>query len=200
MKTICIISNSSLGALFKYLKIFKKKNLNFLIISAKKIKKKKLVNIKYFYLSNKNNDYFNKEAYKILKNYKPSKIILFYTKKINRLIYQNFKTINIHNSFLPHHKGLNVIKRIYKDDVKFFISSCHYINEKFDDGRIIYQIASPVKKYSLKFFNKISFLHRVVLLYAIINSNSKYYCSFINKENLISPGLNQKKINFKFWK
>ena len=200
MKTICIISNSSLGAYLRYFSVFKKKNLKFIIISSKKIRNKIPLSVKFFYVSNKDNDKFNMESYKILKKFNPKKIILFYTKKINKIIYGNFKTINIHNSFLPNYRGLNAMKRSYKDQVKLVISSSHFVNEKFDSGKIIHQIVTPVKKNNLKYFEKTSFFHRVILLEAAINSKSKNHFSIINNETIISPGLDLKKIDYKFWK
>ena len=189
MKTICIIGNSSLGAYFRYYSVFKQKKLKFIIISSKKIKNKIPSSVKFFYVSNKDNDKFNTESYKILKKFNPEKIILFYTKKIN-----------IHNSFLPNYRGLNAMKRSYKDQVKLVISSSHFVNEKFDSGKIIHQIVTPVKKNNLKYFEKTSFFHRVILLEAAINSKSKNHFSIINNETIISPGLDLKKIDYKFWK
>tara|TARA_B110000259_G_scaffold103514_1_gene119062 strand:- start:121 stop:723 length:603 start_codon:yes stop_codon:yes gene_type:complete len=200
MKTICIIGNSSLGAYFRYYSVFKQKKFKFIIISSKKIKNKIPSSVKFFYVSNKDNDKFNMESYKILKKFNPEKIILFYTKKINKIIYSNFKTINIHNSFLPNYRGLNAMKRSYKDQVKLVISSSHFVNEKFDSGKIIHQIVTPVKKNNLKYFEKTSFFHRVILLEAAINSKSKNHFSIINNETIISPGLDLKKIDYKFWK
>jgi len=200
MKTICIISNSSLGSFFKYYSEFKNKNIKFFIISSKKIKKQIPKNVKFFYISNKNNERFNLYAYEIIKKLNPFRIFLFYTKKINQIIFNNFKTINIHNSFLPNYKGLNAIKRSFKDQVKLVISSSHQVTKKFDSGKIMHQIVTPVKLNKLKYFKNISFLHRVILLEAEINSQSKNYFSIINNDTIISPGFNKKKITYKFWK
>ena len=200
MRKICVISSSFLGAYLKYLSIFKNKNVRFLIISSKKIKNKIPNNIDYFYFSNKDNKKFNKDAYEIIKKFKPNKIILFYTKKISKPIFSNFKTINIHNSFLPYYKGLNALKKSFTDNVKFIISSSHYVTEKFDSGEIIHQIVTPVKKKNIKFFKQTSFFHRVVLLEAIISLKSKKNFTIINNETIISPGLEKKNIKYKFWK
>ena len=175
MRTICIISNSSLGSFLKFYSEFKNKNIKFFIISSKKIKKKIPKNVKFFYISNKDNKKFNFYAYEIIKKLNPFKIILFYTKKINQIIFDNFKTINIHNSFLPNYKGLNALKRSFRDQVKLVVSSSHEVTEKFDSGKISHQIVTPVKLNELKYFEKISFLHIIILLEAEINSKSKNY-------------------------
>tara|TARA_E500000178_G_scaffold354313_1_gene422842 strand:- start:1067 stop:1669 length:603 start_codon:yes stop_codon:yes gene_type:complete len=200
MKKICIISNSNLGTFLRYSEIFTNKNINFLVISSKKFIIEDTKNLKFHFVDSKNNNKFNSEAYKILTNFKPNKIILFYTKKIYKKIYQNYQTINIHNSLLPYYKGLNALKKSFKDENKFICSTSHQVNEKFDSGKIIHQIITPVKKKNLNFFKKTAFFQRIILLYAIIGSKKNNDFSLINGETIISPGLSKKKINFKFWK
>ena len=47
MIKICIIGNSNLGTFFNYIKLFNKKNIEFLIISTKKKKIQNLKNLKF---------------------------------------------------------------------------------------------------------------------------------------------------------
>ena len=199
MIKICIIGNSDLGTFFNYIKLFNKKNIEFLIISTKKKKFKKLKNVKFNFISNLNNNKFNTEAYKSIKKFNPRKIVLFYTRKIDKKIFNNYRTYNIHNSLLPYYKGLDAIKKSFKDKNRFICSSSHLVNEKFDSGKIIYQIVTPVKTRNIKFFEKVAFYQRIILLNAIIESKSTKNYTLINDETIISPGLNQKKIKYKFW-
>ena len=60
MIKICIIGNSNLGTFFNYIKLFNKKNIEFLIIFTKKKKFKKLKNVKINFISNLNKNKFNK--------------------------------------------------------------------------------------------------------------------------------------------
>ena len=200
MKKICIISNSNLGTFFKYIDVFKNKNIHFSVISSKKFILDDTNNLKFHFIDTKNNIKFNNEAYKILKNFNPSKIILFYTKKIHKKIFQNYQTINIHNSLLPYYKGLNALKKSFTDENKFICSTSHQVSEKFDSGKIIHQIITPVKKKNLRFFTKTAFFQRIILLNAIIGSKTNNDFSLINEETMISPGFSKKKIKFKFWK
>ena len=192
MKKFCIISNSNLGAFFKYIKLFNKRNSEFLVISSKKDIKKKKTNIPIIYINNNDSSLFNKKAYEECKKFKPRKIILFYTKKIEKIIYKNFKTINIHNSLLPHYGGLNALRRTFNDGNKLICSTSHIVDEKFDNGKILIQLATATKQNNLKFFNKIAFYHRVLLLYAnLMEDNIKKKYSIINDHTIISPGLNR---------
>ena len=101
---------------------------------------------------------------------------------------------------LPNYKGLNALKRSFRDKNKFICSSTHLVNESFDSGKIIYQVVTPVKNKTIKFFEKTAFYHRIILLNSIIESKSKKIFSLINDETVISPGLNRKKIKYKFWR
>ena len=200
MKKICIISNSNLGTFLSYLKFFKNNNIKFLIISTKIKNIQKFKNIKFNLVNNTDNNKFNFEAFKIIKKFKPDKIILFYTKKISRKIFNNYRTYNIHNSLLPNYKGLDSIRKSFRDKNKFICSSSHLVNEKFDSGKIINQIITPVKYRNIKFFKNTSFYHRIILLNSIITSKSNRTFSIINDGTMISPGLEQKNIKYTFWK
>tara|TARA_B100001057_G_scaffold499498_1_gene610394 strand:+ start:214 stop:819 length:606 start_codon:yes stop_codon:yes gene_type:complete len=200
MKKICIISNSNLGSFFRYLDLFNESKIKFSIISEKDLKFRKYKNVNFNFLKYKNNIDFNDKALKIIEKFNPEMIVLFFTKKINKKIFKKYITINIHNSLLPDYKGLNALKKSFKDENKFICSSSHMVNEKFDSGKIINQIVTPVKKQTLKFYEKIAFFQRIILLKALINNKlKKTRYSLINGETLLSPGLGKNKINYKFW-
>ena len=203
MKKICIISNSNLGTFISYLKFFRNENVKFIIISAKKKNInnfKNFKNLKFYFINNLDNKKFNLEALKIIEKFIPEKIILFYTKKISKKIFNKYKTYNLHNSLLPNYKGLDAIKRSFKDKNYFICSSSHLVNKEFDSGKIIYQIVTPVKKRNINFFRNTSFYQRIILLKAVVTSKSNNAYSIINDESIISPGLDKKKIQYKFWK
>lgn len=199
MKKICIISNSKLGSFLRYLDLFNQKKIKFSIISEKNINFKKYKNVNFNFLKYKDNIDFNGKAFKIIEKFNPEMIILFFTRKVNRKIFKKYATVNIHNSLLPNYKGLNALKRSFKDKNKFVCSSSHFVNEKFDSGKIINQIVTPVKKQTIKSYEKIAFFQRIILLKALINNKlKKTNYSLINGETLLSPGLDKKKMNFKF--
>ncbi len=200
MKKICIISNSNLGSFFRYLDLFNEKKIKFYIISEKNLKLRKYQNVNLNFLKYKNNIDFNNKAFKIIEEFNPEIIILFFTKKIHKKIFKKYLTINIHNSLLPNYKGLNALKKSFKEENKFVCSTSHIVNEKFDSGKILYQVVTPAKKKTLKFYEKTAFFQRIILLMALINNKQKKNrYSLINGETLLSPGLDKTKINYKFW-
>ena len=102
----------------------KKNKINFLIVNYKNKKiaeKKILINLK------KNNvDLICLAGFmKILSK----KVINKYKDKI----------LNIHPSLLPKYKGLNVHKRVIKNNEKFTGCSVHLVNSKLDSGKVILQ-------------------------------------------------------------
>ena len=202
MHKICIITNSKLGSFYEAYKYLDQKKYNFLIFSTKKLKYRKSKNIKYVFVSDKNKILFSKKIRQICEIHKVKRILLFYTKKINKLIFKNFKTINIHNSLLPNYKGLNAIKKTLKDKNKIFCSSAHFVNEKFDSGKILYQIATPIKSSSEKNLKNIAYYQRVILILTILTfKKTKLKANLIGKYTILSPGINEiyikkiKKIN-----
>ena len=78
------------------------------------------------------------------------KILVNYPFKINNI---NLKIYNFHPSILPNYKHLNVIPRIMYDKLNYidcnYGSTIHKINEKFDDGKILWQKKLNVKKFLL---------------------------------------------------
>jgi|688.fasta_scaffold238998_3 folate-dependent phosphoribosylglycinamide formyltransferase PurN len=190
----CIITNSKLGTFLKTLKIFKLKKKNFLIISTKRYKFPKKKNIKVCYFSDQNYINFNKSIFNSCVKFKPKKIILFYTKLIDKLIFDNFYTVNIHNSLLPNYKGLNAIKKTFRDKNKIFCSTAHLVNEKFDSGEILYQVTTPITKSKITILKKIAFKQRILLLLALLtNNNLAYPYTFLWESTVLCPGLDKNK-------
>ena len=66
---------------------------------------------------------------------------------------REFRTINIHPSFLPLHKGANAIKDSYYANEDFGGVSVHWVSEELDSGQIIIQQKLPkIKGESLENF------------------------------------------------
>ena len=190
MKKICIITNSKLGSFYKAYKYLNSKNYTFLIISTKKFKHIKNDNIKHVFISDKNTISFNEKVIEICKVNKINKILLFYTKKISKSIFNKFETINIHNSLLPNYKGSNAIKKTLRDKNKIFCSSAHLVNQKFDSGKILYQIATPISLLSKEHLDTIAYYQRVVLILTILeNSKKNLKATLISRCTILSPGI-----------
>lgn len=95
----------------------------------------------------------NPEILKLINSFKPDLIVLAgFLKKIPDSIIKKYKNkiINIHPSLLPAFGGkgmygMNIHKKVIESGVKVSGLTVHFVNEKFDSGRIIYQKAVVVR-------------------------------------------------------
>jgi phosphoribosylglycinamide formyltransferase-1 len=62
---------------------------------------------------------------------------------------EQIKSINLHPSLLPRHKGLNAIQRSYDDEHAYGGVSVHYVTSALDGGEVIRQ--KEVAKEGLDF-------------------------------------------------
>jgi len=106
----------------------------------------------------------NPEILKLINSFKPDLIVLAgFLKKIPDSIIKKYKNkiINIHPSLLPAFGGkgmygMNIHKKVIEAGVKVSGLTVHFVNEKFDSGRIIYQKAISVKNdYDYKKLNEV---------------------------------------------
>ena len=83
---------------------------------------------------------FDKQMIATLQTYKIEYVILAGFMRILTPIFTNtFRTINIHPSFLPEHKGANAIKDSFYAKQSYGGVSVHWVNEELDGGEIILQ-------------------------------------------------------------
>lgn len=78
------------------------------------------------------------------------------------------KSINLHPSLLPRHKGVNAIEKSFSDEHKEGGVSVHYVNDELDGGEIILQ--REISKDGLSFdeyHQKIKNLEKKALLDAV---------------------------------
>jgi len=61
----------------------------------------------------------------------------------------NVKSINLHPSLLPRHKGLNAIEKSYEDEYEFGGVSVHWVSSVLDGGEIILQ--KKIRKDNITF-------------------------------------------------
>ncbi|MFC1617154.1 phosphoribosylglycinamide formyltransferase [Candidatus Margulisiibacteriota bacterium] len=88
-----------------------------------------------------------KQILGILQGHKVDLIILAgYMRIVGKILLDAFpnKILNIHPSLLPSFKGLNAQRQALKAGVKISGCTVHYVNEKLDDGKIIFQEPVPV--------------------------------------------------------
>ncbi|MBL7108001.1 MAG: phosphoribosylglycinamide formyltransferase [Candidatus Cloacimonetes bacterium] len=114
-------------------------------IDAPIIQKAKRNNVKYILLPNKKN--FENELLNLLSKYEINLIVLAgFMRKLSSEFLQSFngKIINIHPALLPKHGGkgmygMRVHKIVFENREKFSGATVHFVNEKYDDGKILFQ-------------------------------------------------------------
>ena len=122
---VCFITNN-LNSLA--LQFAKKNNIPIIVINVK-------------------NKLYTEKLVQFLEFYSVDLIVLAgYMKLIPQNIIENFenKIINIHPSLLPAFGGkgcfgMNVHNKVWKSGVKYSGATVHFVNDKYDDGKIITQ-------------------------------------------------------------
>jgi len=118
--------------------------------------------------------YQNREAFdtvvvKTLQSYTPDLTILAGFMRILTTVFtDNVKSVNLHPSLLPRHKGLHAIEKSYEDEYPSGGVSVHYVTSELDGGEILLQ--KEVSKEGLTFEEydkKIRSIEKEVLIEAI---------------------------------
>ena len=113
----------------------------------------KKYNIPFKFYSSNNQTLFEKKCLIELKN---RRIKFLCLAGFMRILSSNFinnfkyKIINIHPSLLPKFKGLNTHERALENNEKFAGCTVHYVNQKFDSGKIILQKKIPIHNNDTK--------------------------------------------------
>ncbi len=85
-----------------------------------------------------------------LQKYTPDLTVLAgFMRILTPLFTDNIKSVNLHPSLLPRHKGLKAIERSYEDKHSMGGVSVHYVSSQLDGGEIILQ--KEVSKEGLTF-------------------------------------------------
>lgn len=102
----------------------------------------------------------HKKIEKYLKVNKPDIGIVFGTRKIEKNIISKFKygMLNVHRGNIKAYRGLDSeLWAIYHKDYKNIMTTIHKVNTKFDNGRIIFQKKTKLKK-GMKLFELRSYM------------------------------------------
>jgi phosphoribosylglycinamide formyltransferase-1 len=93
---------------------------------------------------------FDAEVVKILQRYAPDLSVLAgFMRILTPVFTQTIKSINLHPSLLPKHKGLNAIEKSYQDEDAYGGVSVHYVSDELDGGEVILQ--KKISKKGLDF-------------------------------------------------
>jgi phosphoribosylglycinamide formyltransferase-1 len=112
---------------------------------------------------------FDKVLVERLQNYAPDLTILAgFMRILTPHFTENIKSINLHPSLLPRHKGLHAIERSYEDEHAFGGVSVHWVSSELDAGNIILQ--KEISKEGLNFeayYETVRVVEKEVLVEAI---------------------------------
>ena len=113
--------------------------------NAPAIQKAKKLNINTSIINSKNSNNIAQDIYNELIKYDCKYIVLSgYMKKLDSLITNNFIVINTHPALLPSYGGEGMYGRyvheaVIKNNEQYSGTTVHYVNENYDEGKIILQ-------------------------------------------------------------
>jgi len=98
----------------------------------------------------KSRETFDQEVVRTLQKYQPDLTVLAgFMRILTPVFTEKIKSINLHPSLLPRHKGLHAIVKSYEDEFSVGGVSVHYVTSKLDGGEVILQ--KEVEKKDLSF-------------------------------------------------
>ena len=93
---------------------------------------------------------FDAAVVECLQKYNPDLTVLAgFMRILTPVFTEQVKSINLHPSLLPRHKGLNAIEKSYEDEHTHGGASVHYVTSELDGGEVILQ--KEVAKEGLSF-------------------------------------------------
>ena len=104
-----------------------------------------------------------------LQTYKPDLTILAgFMRILTPTFTEQIKSINLHPSLLPRHKGLNAIENSYNDAFEEGGVSIHYVSSELDGGEVVLQKVIAKKGLTFEDYNmKIRSIEKEALVEAI---------------------------------
>lgn len=120
-------------------------------------------------------------------------VLLFFTKLVDKALYDSLNTFNIHPALLPAFPGLNSVVTARDSKVKIMGATLHKVTEGVDTGPIEAQVASPVPAQdNLENWQRISYIHKVILgfyfLERLQTKSEGNASSVLSGPALLSPG------------
>jgi len=102
-----------------------------------------------------NREEFDSLVVETLKSYSPDLTVLAgFMRILTPVFTENIKSVNLHPSLLPRHKGLNAIERSYEDNYLNGGVTIHYVSSELDGGEILLQKEISKEGLSFEEYNK----------------------------------------------
>lgn len=104
-----------------------------------------------------------------LQTYKPELTVLAgFMRILTPTFTEQIKSINLHPSLLPRHKGLNAIEKSYNDEFEEGGVSIHYVSSELDGGEVVFQKVVVKKELSFEEYDaKVRSVEKEALVEAI---------------------------------
>lgn len=98
-------------------------------------------------------------------------VLMLYSRLITEELFLKIPTLNVHPSLLPSFAGMNAIGQALEKGVKFIGCTLHLTTNKIDDGFILGQVITPIRKGEARcHLDRISFLHKTYLVLLAIDA------------------------------
>ena len=98
---------------------------------------------------------FDREVVERLQHYAPDLTVLAgFMRILTPLFTEHVKSVNLHPSLLPRHKGLNAIEKSYRDAYDTGGVSVHWVTSELDGGEIILQKEVSKEGLSLEAYDR----------------------------------------------
>ena len=189
-----IICSSGGSTILKALSFLKSNKFKLIVVADRdckiiaKCKKRNIIVKKILYDKN-----FDNKSKIFFKTMGVDSVLLLFTRLVGPDIYKNFKTFNIHASWLPKYKGLNaLVKQINKKE-KFIGATLHKVNNNIDGGEFLFKLKSTYNNMNYKHISYIQKTY-LCLIFMLFISKKKINLKEIDKEKFF------KKINSKIIK
>lgn len=113
---------------------------------------------------------FDKKLVSTVKKYSPDLTVLAgFMRILTPVFTKNVKSINLHPSLLPRHRGLNAIEKSYEDEYSEGGVTVHWVTSELDAGEIIVQRSIPKIGLSYEeYYQKIRTIEKEALSEAIL--------------------------------
>ena len=113
---------------------------------------------------------FDKKLVCTIEKYSPDLTVLAgFMRILTPVFTENVKSINLHPSLLPRHRGLNAIEKSYEDEYSEGGVTVHWVTSELDAGEIIVQRSIPKIGLSYEeYYKKIRTIEKEALSEAIL--------------------------------
>ena len=166
---ICSAGGSAFFTAFDIL--LKTKNFskeNFIVITDRPCEAENAASdrqIHYIRINFESKEQFSKSVASLLDKEKISLILMLYSRLITPDLFLSIPTLNIHPALLPAFKGMNAVGQCLNAGTRFMGATLHLTTEKMDDGAILAQVVSPIKRgITLTQADRLSFLQKTYLV------------------------------------